>query len=167
MLASGYGNRCRDSRSVARVASWCQVAAKRGRLSTAWFESSSVDLVGQLSNPSEPLVRLLSILSRPTSRSKRRSTKPRRPAVDGRRRWGLVGQAVVTVLARADASLSAHDIRLEVEKLLGTPVSRHSIAYVLKRGSRRSGPAIIQTNHRYYRLISRSSRLAPAAFPMR
>lgn len=115
--------------------------------------SDVVDLIGQLSNPSERLVQLLSIVSRPTGRTKKRSTKRKTGYVDGRRRWGAVGQAVVTVLARADRSLTAHEIRLEVDKLLGSPVSRHSIVYALKRG--RHGPTIIQSDHRYYRLERR------------
>jgi len=59
------------------------------------------------------------------------------------------------VLARAQEPVSAHEIRLEVEKLLESPVSRHSIAYALKRGSKRSGPTILQTDRRYYRLSGR------------
>jgi hypothetical protein len=87
-----------------------------------------MDLVGQLSNPSEPLVRLLSIVSRPSKRAKRRSTKPKRSGyVEGRRRFGSVGKAVLTVLVAADKDLSAHEIRLGAEKLLGSRVSRHSI----------------------------------------
>jgi hypothetical protein len=37
-----------------------------------------MDLTGQLSNPPEPLASLLSILSRPTARTKNRPTKPKR-----------------------------------------------------------------------------------------
>jgi hypothetical protein len=112
-----------------------------------------MDLTGQLSNPPEPLARLLSILSRPTKRTKRRSTKPKRSGyVEGRRRFGSVGKAVHTVLAAADRALTAHEIRLEAEKLLESPISRHSIAYQLRTRSKAAEPIIIQTSRRYYRL---------------
>jgi hypothetical protein len=111
-----------------------------------------MDLTGQLSNPPEPLARLLSILSRPTKTAKRRSTKPKRSGyVEGRRRFGSVGEAVLTVLGAADHDLTAHEIRLEAEKLLDSPVSRHSIAYHLQTRSKGAEPAIVRTGGRYYR----------------
>jgi hypothetical protein len=110
-----------------------------------------MDLAGQLSNPPEPLARLLSILSRPTSRTKKHTAKPkRRGYVEGRRRFGTVGKAVLEVLSEADRALTAHEIRLEAEKLLGGTVSRHSIAYQLQTRSKGSEPTIIQTGCRYY-----------------
>jgi hypothetical protein len=116
-----------------------------------------MDLTGQLSNPPEPLARLLSIASRPTPRSKRRSNKPKRSGyVEGRRRFGAVGKAVVAVLASADRDVTAREIRLEVEKLLGGSVSRHSIAYQLQTKSKGPEPTIIQTDGRYCRLEDRS-----------
>ena len=112
-----------------------------------------MDLTGQLSNPPEPMARLLSILSRPSARTKKRSTKPTRSGyVEGRRRFGSVGMAVLSVLANADQDLTAHEIRLEAETLLGSPVSRHSIAYQLQTRSRGRHPTIIQSRRRYYRL---------------
>ncbi len=112
-----------------------------------------MDLTGQLSNPPEPLVRLLSILSRPTTRTKNRPTKPKRSGyVEGRRRFGAVGNTVLQVLAAADHELTAHEIRLEANKLLGSPVSRHSIAYQLQTRSKGAEPSIIQAGPRYYRL---------------
>jgi hypothetical protein len=112
-----------------------------------------MDLTGQLSNPPEPLARLLSILSRPTSRTKRRSTKPKRSGdAAGRRRFGSVGKAVFEVLASTDAVLTAHEIRLEAEKLLGSSISRHSIAYQLQTRSKGSDATVIQTGSRHYRL---------------
>jgi hypothetical protein len=114
-----------------------------------------VDLTGQLSNPPEPLARLLSILSRPTKRTKRRSTKPKRSGyVKGRRRFGSVGKAVLMVLATANQALTAHEIRLEAEKLLESPISRHSIAYQLRTRSKAPEPIIIQSGRRYYRLAN-------------
>jgi hypothetical protein len=113
-----------------------------------------MDLTGQLSNPPEPLARLLSILSRPTPRTKRRATKPKRSGyVEGRRRFGSVGKAVCEVLAAANQALTAHEIRLEAAKLLGCPVSTHSIRYQLQTKSKGPTPSIIQTGRRYYRLI--------------
>jgi hypothetical protein len=116
-------------------------------------KSNGMDLTGQLSNPPEPLARLLSILSRLTKRTKKRSTKPKRSGyIEGRRRFGSVGKTVLEVLASADSALTAHEIRLRAEKLLGGPVSRHSIAYQLRTRSKGSEPAIIQTGLGYYRL---------------
>jgi hypothetical protein len=112
-----------------------------------------MDLTGQLSNPPEPLARLLSILSRPTKRTKRRSTKPkRRDYVEGRRRCGTVGKAVLQVLAAADRALTAHEIRLEAEKFLAGPVSRHSVAYQLQTRSKGPKPTIIRAGGRLYSL---------------
>lgn len=113
-----------------------------------------MDLTGQLSNPPESLVHLFSILSRPTKRTKKCSTKPKRSGyVEGRRRFGSVGKAVLAVLASADRALTAHEIRLEAEQLLGSPVSRHSVAYQLQTRSKGSDPIIIQSRRRYYRAI--------------
>ena len=110
-------------------------------------------LTGQLSNPPEPLARLLSILSRPTKRTKKRPSKPKRCGyVEGRRRFGTIGKAVLEVLAAGDDELTAHEIRLQAEKLLGGPISRHSIAYQLQTKSKAADPIIIQTSGRYYRL---------------
>lgn len=125
-----------------------------------------MDLTGQLSNPPEPLARLLSILSRPTPRAKRRSTKAKRSGyVEGRRRFGAVGKAVLAVLVAADRALTAHEIRLETEKLLGGPVSRHSIAYQLQRGSEGSKSTITQTGGRYYRLAEETRSSYPSRGP--
>lgn len=133
-------------------------AHEKGAVSSAFSDG----LTGQLSNPPEPLARLLSILSRPTARTKRRSTKPkagyRTGYVEGRRRFGSVGKAVLAVLASADRALTAHEIRLEAEKMLGSPVSRHSIAYQLRTRSKVPEPIVIQTRRRYYRLADSVSR---------
>jgi hypothetical protein len=117
-----------------------------------------MDLTGQLSNPPEPLARLLSILSRPTEKTKRRSTKPKRTGyIEGRRRFGSVGKAVLAVLADADRELTAHEIRLGAEKQLGGPVSPHSITYQLQTRSKGPGPTVIQRGRKYYRLAEPSS----------
>jgi hypothetical protein len=117
-----------------------------------------VDLTGQLSNTPEPLTRLLSILSRPTARTKRRTTKPKRSGyVEGRRRFGSVGKTVLAVLAAADRALTAHKIRLEAEKLLGSSVSRHSIAYQLQTRSKGFKPTVVRAGGRYYQLADSSS----------
>jgi hypothetical protein len=113
----------------------------------------AMDLTGQLSNPPEPLVRLLSILSRPTARTKRRPTKPKpRGYVEGRRRFGSVGKSVIDVLTAANRELTAHEIRKAAERLLGGSISTHSISYQLRSKSRGHTPAIVQRAQRYYRL---------------
>lgn len=117
-----------------------------------------MDLTGQLSNPPEPLARLLSILSGPTPRAKKRSTKPKRNGyVEGRRRFGSIGKAVLAVLAVADRELTVHEIRLEAEQVLGGPISRHAIAYQLQTRSKAPEPIIVQTRGRYYRMATKSS----------
>lgn len=140
--------------------SWVSSAAAEARFhhekkrTPAFAGVLRMDLTGQLSNPPEPLARLLSILSRPTKRTKRRATKPRRSGyVEGRRRFGTIGKVVVEVLAAADRTLTAHEIRLEAEKLLAGPISRHSIAYQLQTRKRGPAPTVVQTGGRHYRLI--------------
>jgi hypothetical protein len=116
-----------------------------------------MDLTGQLSNPPEPLIRLLSILSRPTVRTKRSSPKrTTRGYAEGRRRFGSVGKAVVDVLRAANRELTAHEIRLNAERLLCGPVSTHSVSYQLRSKSRGLTPAIVQRDRRYYRLADSS-----------
>jgi hypothetical protein len=56
------------------------------------------------------------------------------------------------VPASTYAVLTAHEIRLEAEKLLGSAISRHSIAYQLRTRSKGSDATVIQTGRRYYRL---------------
>ena len=60
------------------------------------------------------------------------------------------------MLDAADRDLTAHEIRLEAEKLLGSPLSRHSIAYQLQTRSEGSAPTIIHSGGRYYRLAEAS-----------
>ncbi len=75
---------------------------------------------------------------------------------DGRREFGSVGDAVLTVLMKAGRDLTAHEIRLEAERLLGSPVSRHSVAYQLQKRSKGREPSVIQTGGRYYRCHSQA-----------
>ncbi len=118
-----------------------------------------MDLTGQLSNPPAALARLLSILSRPTKRTKKRSTKPKRSGcVEGRRRFGSVGNAVREVLAGVDRDLTAREIRILAEKLLGGPVSTNSISYQLQTKSKGPDRTIIQMGGRYYRLPDHTGR---------
>jgi len=72
--------------------------------------------------------------------------------VEGRRRFGSVGKAVVDVLTTANRELTAHEIRLNTETLLGGAVSTNSIIYQLRSKSRGRTPAIVQRARRYYRL---------------
>lgn len=72
---------------------------------------------------------------------------------DGRREFGSVGKAIVAVLAAAEKDRTAHEIRLEAERLLGSPVARHSIAYQLQTKAKAGQPSIIQIDGRYYRLL--------------
>jgi hypothetical protein len=95
---------------------------------------SSVVLVGALSNPE-----LQDLFQRLTSqpRRKHRKTKPDTvgPDPDGRRRFGSVSGAIVQVLTEAQSDLRVKEIWAEVERLLGEPVSRHSVKSYLHRGT--------------------------------
>jgi hypothetical protein len=85
-----------------------------------------VVLTGRLSNPQTGV-----LLQRLTSRDWKQATANRRAAhgvaPDGRRRFGSVSAAIVQVLSAAETDLRVRDIQAEVDRLLGSSVSRHSI----------------------------------------
>ena len=77
------------------------------------------------------------------------------PNPDGRRRFGTISSAITEVLRRAELELRVRDIRVEVERSLGGPVSRHSIKGHLHRGSSGSNPTFDCVGHGRYRLAHR------------
>jgi hypothetical protein len=97
-------------------------------------------LVGQLSNPSGPLVAVLEAVN----------VARRRPAVEqatvavepslGRLGNGVVQRAVVKVLAAAARPMGVAEVQVAVETMLGHPVSEHSISSCLASGVRRMEP---------------------------
>lgn len=108
-------------------------------------------LSGGLSN------RHLSDIVNSLTSAPRRQDPPNTPKADhtdGRRAFGSVGKAVLSVLAEAERELTAHEIRLRVEILLQGSVSRYSIAYQLKTRMQGSSATVVQTNSRHYRLRS-------------
>src|SRR5439155_25854314 len=109
-------------------------------------------LVGALSNPD--LQDLFKSLTSQRRRKQRRtqSTSSDGPRPDGRRRFGTVSGAIVQVLAEAQSDLRAREIWAEVERLLGSSVSRHSIKSYLHRGSYGSTAMFERVNHGGYRL---------------
>ena len=89
-------------------------------------------LTGALSNP-EVTTRLECLTT-----GDRHKARPRRKAAhdssDGRRRFGVVRDAIIHVLAKADSDLRVKDIHVGVEQLLGSPVSRSSVKNYLRKG---------------------------------
>jgi hypothetical protein len=91
-------------------------------------------LVGALSNPDlQDLFQ--SLISEPRRKQPQRHLDGCGPKPDGRRRFGSVSSAIVQVLSEADADLRVKEIWQDVERLLGEPVSRHSVKSYLHRGT--------------------------------
>lgn len=71
---------------------------------------------------------------------------------DGRRRFGTVSRAIIEVLAEAGGEMQVKTIRAEVERLLGGPVSRFSVADYLLTRSKGPKPLFRRTRYGHYRL---------------
>jgi hypothetical protein len=61
---------------------------------------------------------------------------------------------IVQVLTKAQADLRVSEIWSEVERLLGEPVSRHSIKSYLQRSSTGSKPIVERVSHGRYQLLN-------------
>lgn len=72
---------------------------------------------------------------------------------DGRRKFGEVSTAIVSVLGRTDSEMSAGEIRVGVELILGSHVSRHSVSDYLITRSKGPKPLFIRTRHGHYRAL--------------
>src|SRR5437016_13322606 len=108
-------------------------------------------LVGALSNPNlQDLFQGLTSQRRRKQRRKNQDFNGPRP--DGRRRFGTVSGAIVQVLAEAQSDLRVREIWAEVERLLDSSVSRHSIKSYLHRGSYGSTAMFERVSHGRYRL---------------
>jgi hypothetical protein len=91
-------------------------------------------LVGALSNPDlQDLFQ--SLTSQPRRKPPKRKRESDGPAPDGRRQFGTVSTAIVEVLRDAESDLRVKEIWHEVERLVGEPVSRHSVKSYLHRGT--------------------------------
>lgn len=71
---------------------------------------------------------------------------------DGRRKFGTVSAAIVTVLSEADSELRVREIRACVEALLGSGVSRHSIKGYLHKECRGNNPRFERLARGRYKL---------------
>jgi len=113
-----------------------------------------VDLSGGLSN--HPLQDLLQCLTasearkEPAIREKANAGWP-----DGRRKFGTVAAAVVTVLSTARTEMPVKAIRAEVEQILDGRVSRYSVSDFLLTRSKGAKPLFERTRHGHYRLLPR------------
>ena len=71
----------------------------------------------------------------------------------GRRKFGTVRDATVTVTARAGGEMRVRDIHLEVQKVLRGRVSRFSVADYLRTRSQPPKPLFARTRHGHYTLL--------------
>ena len=113
-----------------------------------------MDLRGGLSN--HPFKDLLQCLTRDDSHQDQgRSRALRAGWPDGRRKFGTVSGAIVSVLAHADCEMRVKAIHAEVERLLEGTVSRYSVADYLRMRSTGPRPLFTWTRHGHYQLLRR------------
>ncbi len=113
-------------------------------------------LVGQLSNPSAILVAVFEAAAvvRPGPRELRGSVVVEPPL--RRLGNGVVQRAIVQVLTAAGRPMRGTDIHLAVERLLGHPVSKHSVSWCLGAGARATVPRFERVAYGSYRLVSQT-----------
>src|SRR5712691_4797583 len=95
---------------------------------------SSVVLTGVLSDPEFGLF-FQSLTSSETHKESRTCKAQPTGSPDGRRKFGSVSGAILQVLMEAQSDLRVKEIRVSVERLLGSSVSRHSIKSYLHERS--------------------------------
>jgi hypothetical protein len=96
---------------------------------------SGMVLIGVLSNPDfKDLLQCLTSKNRHKGGKDEPLTNGPRP--DGRRRFGSVSSAIVSVLTEAQSDMRVREIQAEVERLRGEPVSpsRPAVVSSLARG---------------------------------
>jgi hypothetical protein len=71
---------------------------------------------------------------------------------DGRRGFGTVSGAIKTVLAGSSLEMRLKTIHVEVERLLGCPVSFQSVADYFIKNSKGPKPVFVRTRYGQYRL---------------
>jgi hypothetical protein len=108
-------------------------------------------LVGQLCNPSSSLERVLDALPGAPLETTAASCSPLVPA-PRRLGNGVVQRAVVKVLAAAGAPMRHADIHAAVQGQLGQSVSKESVSWCLRTGSRGSEPRFERIAYGLYRL---------------
>lgn len=72
---------------------------------------------------------------------------------DGRRRFGSVSAAILTVMALHEGEMAVKEIRARVERILGGRVSRHSVMDYLIKYSKGASPLFQRTRRGHYRLL--------------
>jgi hypothetical protein len=113
--------------------------------------SGGMVLSGGLSNlDSQDLLQCLTSSKTRKGAARRRKS---RPGLEGKRRFGTVGGAVVQVLSRIEGEMRLNAIHSEVEKLLGSSVSRLSVSDYLIRRSKGRRPLFERSRHGHYRLL--------------
>ena len=106
-------------------------------------------LVGQLSNPSAPLVAVFEALPDEPIKT---TARPELRLEVGRLGNGVVQRAVVKVLASAQRPLTVLEVQAAVVDLLGHPVSKGSINYCLSTGTLGDEPRFERVSRGCYRL---------------
>jgi hypothetical protein len=71
---------------------------------------------------------------------------------DGRREFGAVAAAIMSVLAETDSEMRLKTIHTEVERVLGGSTSSYSVADYLQRRSKGASPLFARTRPGHYRL---------------
>ena len=107
-------------------------------------------MVGALSNPK--LGSLLQSLARINWDGPRYARQTEAGWSDGRRRFGSVRDAIAQELARSESDLAVREIHAEVERILGSPVSRSSVKGYLHQGSRGNSGVFERLSRGRYRL---------------
>ena len=112
-----------------------------------------MDLSGGLSNhPFKDLLQCLT--SHGSDKGRPAKNAPSTGWPDGRRGFGTVSGAIVSVLAQRDSEMRVKAIHAEVERVLRGSVSRHSVTDYLCKRSKGSRPLFIRTRHGHYRLLA-------------
>jgi len=76
---------------------------------------------------------------------------------DGRRAFGSVSKAILTVLGEADTEMAVKAIYAEVERILEGTVSRHSVSDYLLTRAKEPNPLFVRTRHGHYQLLRSDS----------
>lgn len=108
-------------------------------------------LSGGLSNLDLTLFQ--SLTSDNQRKARRSRTRARGGWPDGRRKFGAVSGAIMTVLAQAESEMRMKDIHAAVESILGGSVSRHSVSDYLLTRSKGPRPLFERTARSWYRLL--------------
>jgi hypothetical protein len=80
------------------------------------------------------------------------AVQPEPQMATGRLGNGVVQRAVIKVLAAACGPMRGANIHLAVERLLGRPVSKHSVSWCLCVGVRAKEPRFERVSYGCYRL---------------